>query len=268
MEPGMEYQRLNGKCAIVTGGATLIGQAVVRRLVSEGATVLVCDVDDVNGLALCDEIGTGARFLHTDVTNDADLSAAVRVANDDLGGIDILVYLACVYNDDGPQSSRDQWRDTLNVNLVRAAMLAKFAHPYMSTRNGAAIVNFTSTSSSVAQVGRWTYPASKAALVQLTRSMAMDFANDGIRVNSVSPGWTWSSIMDKLSQGNRVKTNHVAAPFHLTNRVGDPDEIAAVVAFLCSDEASVVTGADWAADGGYSAMGPEQAVAAISKLMD
>jgi NAD(P)-dependent dehydrogenase (short-subunit alcohol dehydrogenase family) len=154
------------------------------------------------------------------------------------------------------------------VNVASAAMLAQAVRPHMVKRGGGSIVNLTSISSKVAQIGRWTYPVSKAAMVQLTRNMAMDFAPDHIRVNSVSPGWTWSAIMDSLSGGNRQKTDAVAAPFHLTQRVGDPREVARVIAFLCSDASSVVTGADWAADGGYSAMGPEQATPAIPLLME
>jgi NAD(P)-dependent dehydrogenase (short-subunit alcohol dehydrogenase family) len=130
------------------------------------------------------------------------------------------------------------------------------------------IVNFTSISAKVAQTGRWLYPVSKAALEQLTRNMAMDYAPDRIRVNSVSPGWTWSRVMIELSGDDRAKTNEVARPFHLLGRVGDPAEVAAVVVFLCGDEASFVTGADWAVDGGYSAMGPEQAEPAIPKLAE
>ena len=104
-------------------------------------------------------------------------------------------------------------------------------------------------------------------MVQLTRSMAMDLAGEGVRVNSVSPGWTWSAIMDQLTGGDRAKTDRVAAPFHLLRRVGDPAEVANVVLFLCSDLASFVTGADYACDGGYSAMGPESYEPAIPKLM-
>jgi NAD(P)-dependent dehydrogenase (short-subunit alcohol dehydrogenase family) len=96
--------------------------------------------------------------------------------------------------------------------------------------------------------------------------MAMDLAPMNIRVNSVSPGWTWSAVMNTLSHGDRAKTDAVARPFHLLRRVGEPEEVGHVVVFLCSDKASFVTGADWAVDGGYSAMGPESYEPAIPKL--
>jgi len=259
---------LSGKVAVLTGAATLFGIAVAEELVEQGAQLFLVDIDQEGldrALLAC---GDSASGLLIDITSDAGLSEIVTQAVKKCGGIDILINLACSYADSGSESTRDEWLSTLNVNVASAALLAQAVRPTMVQRGGGSIVNLSSISSKVAQIGRWTYPVSKAAMVQLTRNMAMDYAPDRIRVNSVSPGWTWSAIMDSLSGGNREKTDSVAAPFHLTERVGDPREVARVIAFLCTDAASVVTGADWAADGGYSAMGPEQAIPAIPLLME
>lgn len=261
------FEGMRSKSAIVTGGATLIGAGVVRALHQAGVRVVVADINAEAGQALADELGEGVLFSRTDITDDAQVAACVALAAERHGGVNYLVNLACSYLDDGIASPRADWLASLNVNLVSAVMVLKAVRPHFQRAGGGAVVNFTSISSGVAQTGRWLYPVGKAAMVQLTRSMAMDLAGEGVRVNSVSPGWTWSAIMDQLTGGDRAKTDRVAAPFHLLRRVGDPAEVANVVLFLCSDLASFVTGADYACDGGYSAMGPESYTPAIPQLM-
>lgn len=254
---------LTDKVAIVPGGSTKIGAAVVAAFRSHGVRVVVADIDE-SGKAL---EGDGVTFIKADLRSDADVQAMVATAVDTYGRLDFLVNVAATYLDNGAESTRAEWLEALDVNLVGSVMLMQAARKELARTKGA-IVNFGSISARVAQTGRWLYPVSKAAILQLTRNQAMDLAPDGIRVNAVSPGWTWSNIMNELSKGDREKTDKVGADFHLFPRVGDPEEVASAIMFLCSDEASFVTGTDLRVDGGYTAMGPEQAVPAIPRLND
>ncbi len=255
---------LDGKVAIVPGGATKIGQAIVRAFREAGTRVMVADIDEDGGRAL---VGEGVAFFHCDLRNDDEIKALVAETKRQFGRIDFLVNVACTYLDNGAASTRAEWLESFNVNVVGSVILMQAARAELAKTRGA-IVNFSSISARVAQTGRWLYPVSKAAILQLTRNQAMDLAPDGIRVNAVSPGWTWSNVIEKLSGGNRAKADAVAAPFHLMGRTADPDEVAAAVLFLCSDEARFITGTDIRVDGGYTAMGPERAEPAIAKLME
>jgi NAD(P)-dependent dehydrogenase (short-subunit alcohol dehydrogenase family) len=258
---------LKGKVAIVTGGATLIGASVVRAFQREGTKVVIADINAKDGQALAAKLGSDVLFVATDLADDQQIAACVEKTVTAFGGVDFLVNLACVYVDDALNSSRQDWLTSYNINVVGGVMMLKAAHPHMVKRGGGAVVNFGSISAKIAQTGRWLYPVTKAAILQLTRNEAMDLARDKIRVNSVSPGWTWCRLMDEITSGDKLKTNKVGGPFHLLGRVGEPEEVAEAVLFLCSSHASFITGTDLAVDGGYSAMGPEMAEPAIPKLM-
>ncbi|NMG36464.1 SDR family oxidoreductase [Azoarcus sp. TTM-91] len=259
---------ISGKTAIVTGGATMIGEAVARALIAEGARVVLADIDTAKGDAAAARLGASARFIATDVTDDKQIAACVAATKDAFGGIDFLVNCACTYADNGASSSRAEWLQACNVNLVGAAMMLQACQPEMAARGGGAVVNFHSISAHAAQSGRWLYPITKAALVQFTRTAALDLKGDRIRVNGVSPGWTWSSVIEALSGNDKAKADAVAADYHILGRLGLPEEVAQVVLFLLSDNASFVTGADYACDGGYTALGPEGPGAAITRLMN
>lgn len=252
--------------AIISGGATSIGAQISRAFHEQGTRVMIGDINVEAGGQLAGELGEGALFQKTDITSDAEVASCVEQTAARFGGIDFLVNVACTYLDEGLESSRSDWLTAFNVNVIGGVMMLKAVRPYMVERGGGAIVNFGSISAKVAQTGRWLYPAGKAAVHQLTRSEALDLAKDGIRVNTVSPGWTWCTLLDEISNGSREKVDSVARDFHLIGRALDQKEVAQAVLFLCSDHASAITGADLPVDGGYSAMGPEQAVPAIDRV--
>ena len=258
----------SGKTAIVTGASTLIGEGVVAAFEAGGANVVMADIADDAGREIAECRSNCVIYHHTDITKDTDIDSCVSVAKDQFGGVDFLVNIASTYLDDGIATTREDWLTALNVNLVGGAIFAQKIAPEMAKRGGGAIVNYASISAKCAQPGRMVYSASKAAIAQITKCQALALAEHHIRVNSVSPGWTWSNIMRDLTEDQREKADRVAAPFHILGRTGGPDEVANAVLFLCSEKASFITGTDLAIDGGYSAIGPERADDAVSKLAE
>ena len=247
-----------GKVALVTGGASLLGSTIVRGFHAAGAAVAIADLDEARGSRVAAELGDRALFVRTDVTEDASLEALVATVARRLGGIDYLVNGAVTFLDNGLASTREEWLRALNVNVASGAILARLVAPVMKARGGGAIVNFSSIAGKFANAGRILYPAAKAANRQITKNEALDLAPDGIRVNCISPAWTWSDPLKALSGDDREVADRVGAPLHPLGRIAGPEEVANAVLWLCSDAASWVTGADIPVDGGYSMLGPDR----------
>jgi len=257
---------LSGRVAIITGGGASIGAAITRGLHAAGARVVIADRAAEKATALAAELGDAAMAVPTDIRDDDALRHLVATTLDHFGQLDIVVNNACSYGDDGPATSRATWLDTLNVSAVSAAILGELARPHLAATRGN-IVNIGSISGQFPHIGRWAYPVAKATLRHLSRAQALDYAADGIRVNMVTLGHTWSDPFDGLTGGDRAHANAVTAPFNLLGRVAEASEVASVVAFVASDAASYMTGAEVPVDGGYGTLGPEQRIPLMPLLM-
>ncbi|MEN8291096.1 SDR family oxidoreductase [Acinetobacter radioresistens] len=251
---------LNNKVVLVTGGATHIGQAVVKELKGLGADVIIADINQEQGQLVANE--TQSRFEYLDLANDDSIQALVGK----LTQVDILINLACLYEDHGSQSTRQDWQNTFNVTVFGHAALVQACRPLLKASSDAAVINISSISARIAQKERWVYPASKATLEQLTKSMALDLATDDIRVHALSLGWTWSVPMQMISGNDRPKTDRVAGRFHVLGRIADAEEVAGALSLLCSPKAKLLTGSTIHADGGYHTLGPEATDSPIEEL--
>ena len=249
---------LAGKVAIVTGASQGLGADIAKVLADDGACVVLVGRGADAGHAVASAIGERAVFFETDVTSDDAIDRCVAFALQRFGKIDILVNNACSYADQGLNSTREQWFQTLNVNLVSAAIFTQKVAPHMG--KGALVINMGSTGGKFGAAGRAIYPASKAALLQITRNFAVDLAPRGIRVLSVSPAWTWSPSTESMSGGSIEVADSVGSHFHPLGRVGRGEEIGHVVAFLATDKASWMTGTDVPVDGGFSMLGPDRGI--------
>lgn len=244
--------RLAGKAALVTGGATGIGRAIALRFAREGAQVVVADINDADGEATAAE--AGARFVHCDTSQPDQARAAVERTAAEYGGPDILVNCAAHLGGphDAAATSPSVWRDVLSVTLDGVFYCSKHAVPEMIKRGGGAIVNISSVEGMRGAESHAAYVTGKSALFGLTKSMAIDFGLDGIRVNCVSPGIIDSGRPDI----ERLKQDPAMMKFWrdmtVLGRLGLPDEVAAVVTFLASDDAAYVTGQNLAVDGGWT----------------
>ena len=248
--------RFDDKVVIVTGGALGIGRAAAEIFAERGASVAIFDWDDAAGSAAQAEIGRNggrALFQKVDVSNAQDVQTAVETAYAAFGRIDSLVVSAGIQRYGTAVTTDDaQWDEVLNVNLRGAWNAAKSAIPFIKECGGGTIVNVSSVQALASQQNVLAYTVSKHGLLGLTRSMAMDFAKENIRVNAVCPGTVdtpmlkWAASLDPNPQSVYDACNAM----HPLGRIAQPREIAEVVAFLAHESSSFVTGAVWTVDGG------------------
>ena len=250
-----------GRVALVTGGATSLGAAIVQALHAAGAQVCIADVDATSGKALADSLNlarpASAWFEATDVSDDASIARCIEALGARHARLDVLVNNAVVYDDGGITSARQTWLKALGVNLVGGAQVLAQALELLAAAPSPAVVNLSSVAGKFGQRARAVYPACKAAILQLTRNQAVDLAPRNIRVNAITPAWTWSAALARQA-GSRERADAVGARLHPLGRVGDLADVAEAVLFLCSDAAAFITGVDLPVDGGFSALGPDQ----------
>jgi len=250
MKPGFE-----GKVAVVYGAGSGIGEAVARQLGSEGAHVIVADIDEDAARRVADAIrADGARADHqlVDVTDPDAVARVVEYAVRTRGGLDLAVNSAGTsgVRKNTAEYPLDDWHHVMNVNLNGVFYCMKHEIPAMQQRGGGAIVNIASVLGSVGLPTAPAYTAAKHAIVGLTKAAAMEYARSGIRINAVGPGWIDTPLLSGHLEEAMVRRMLMLQPM---GRLGKPEEVATLVCFLLSDKASFITGSFQLVDGAYSA---------------
>lgn len=251
---------LEGKVAVVTGAARGIGEASARRFVEEGARVLLGDVLDELGEALADSLGSTALYRHADVTQPGQVQALVDTAVEEFGGLHIMFNNAGTMGALQPDFLEEDFltfRKTIEINLLGPMLGASYAARHMARNGGGCILSTASSSALYGGYGIIPYRATKAGVVSMTKSLAVELGKYGIRVNSISPGPTrtpMTAVMDgapedKVEELADISMECMRGRMPL-GRLGAPEDIANAAVFLASDQAAQITGVDLAVDGG------------------
>ena len=253
---------MQDRVAVITGGGQGIGKAICEKFAAEGAAVAVADLNPETGTATADSInnsGGKARFFQTDVRDEESIRGTVADVVESFGSIHVLVNSAVVFIlKTVEEATPEDWDTNLQVNVRGPALMARHVVPEIRKAGGGAIVNIASISSFIAQPGFVPYNTSKSAILSMTRCMAMDLADDNIRVNAVGPGVVWTPIVEKiLKEEGLTREEGESDPSwgggHMIKRFCRAEEIANAVLFLASEEASFITAECLMVDGGFTA---------------
>ena len=252
--------RLSGTCAFVTGGAVGIGRAICLRMAQEGARVAVTDLRDHEGEALTDQIrqrGGQAQYWHLDVSREADVQRVLDEAAATMGGLHTLVNNAGISGANKPthEITEAEWDALMAVNVKGVFFCTKHAVPHLRRAGGGSIVNLSSIYGLVGAPDAPPYHASKGAVRLMSKTDALLYARDRIRVNSVHPGFIWTPMVEAfLDQAPDPPAARAALDAkHPLGHIGEPDDVAWGVVYLASDESKFVTGSELVIDGGYTA---------------
>jgi NAD(P)-dependent dehydrogenase (short-subunit alcohol dehydrogenase family) len=258
----MLNQEFTGKIAIVTGGSLGIGYAAAKRLAEAGASVVICGSREVVVKESASQLqleGLPVRGYKADVRSAQEMEQLIQFATEQFGGLDILVNSAGVQRyGDAVETSEEVWNEVLDINLKGMFLSSKFAIPEMRKRGGGAIINVSSVQAFASQKGVVAYTASKGGINAMTRAMALDHAHEKIRINVVCPASVNTPMLRTAAdmfkaENTQEKILNDWGKMHPIGRVGTPEEVAELIAFLASDKAQFVTGAEVKIDGGMLA---------------
>ena len=253
--------RVKGKVAIVTGGSLGIGKSTSELLAREGARVAVTDVRNEEGEAVAEQIrqaGGDARYWHLDVSDEDQVQQVTKKVRDAFGSLDVLVNNAGIAGPDKPthELTLEEWEHVIRINVTGVFLCTKHAIPYMRETGGGSIINLSSIYGLISAPDLPPYHASKGAVRLMSKTDALLYAKEGIRVNSVHPGFIWTPLVEELAEhseeGPEAFRGNLAA-LHPIGHPGEPADIAWGIVYLASDEAKFVTGSELVIDGGYTA---------------
>ena len=253
-------ERLKNKVIIVTGGSLGIGKAACKMLATEGAKVAITDILDAEGQALAKEIsdeGGTARYWKLDVSDEENVKQVFSEVVESFGNADVLVNNAGISGVNKPTDkiNEEDWNKVMNINVKGVFLCTKHVIPYMRKANGGSIINLSSIYGIIGAPDIPPYHASKGAVRLMSKTDALHYAKENIRVNSIHPGFIWTPLVEQMGEESEVGVDGFRKKLdslHPIGHVGEPDDVAYGIVYLASDESKFLTGSELIIDGGYT----------------